>query len=118
MNSKTAFITGISGQDGRYLAELLLSKGYQVHDLIRRSSSPNLYRIEHILDRVSLHVDDVTDGACLQSLFSLIRPKEIYNLAAQSFKPDEIRKNFDCVKLLISSPCNIIGKGSRKRRCI
>ncbi len=83
--TQTAFITGISGQDGALLAELLLCKGYEVHGLIRRSSSPNLSRIEHIKERLHLHVGDITDGACLQQLMVSVRPDETYNLAAQSF---------------------------------
>lgn len=80
-----AFITGLTGQDGALLAELLLSKGYEVHGLIRRSSSPNLSRINHIKDSLHMHVGDVTDCACLQDLITKLRPDEIYNLAAQSF---------------------------------
>jgi len=79
-----AFITGITGQTGSYLAELLLSKGYEVHGMIRRSSSFNTKRIDHIFDRIILHYGDMTDGAGLINLLSNIRPDEIYNLAAQS----------------------------------
>jgi GDPmannose 4,6-dehydratase len=82
--NKTAFITGISGQDGSYLAELLLAKGYTVHGLIRRSSHPNTHRIEHILNKLNLHYGDVTDSSCLNVLISKIKPDEVYNLAAQS----------------------------------
>ncbi len=86
MTTKTvALITGISGQDGAILAEQLLSKGYEVHGLIRRSSSPNLARIKHIQDKLHLHVGDITDGACLQTIINVVRPRELYNLAAQSF---------------------------------
>jgi len=79
-----AFITGITGQDGSYLAELLLDKGYEVHGMIRRSSSFNTKRIDHIFDRITLHYGDMTDGSSLLNLISTIRPTEIYNLAAQS----------------------------------
>jgi GDPmannose 4,6-dehydratase len=82
---KTALITGISGQDGSYLAELLLSKGYEVHGLIRRNSSfvdhPNLRNIK---DRVKLHYGDLTDSTNLRNIIGRIQPDEIYNLAAQS----------------------------------
>jgi GDPmannose 4,6-dehydratase len=81
--SKTAFITGITGQDGSYLAELLLSKGYKVHGMIRRSSSPNTGRIDHIKDRITLHYGDMTDSATMSDVIS-IEPDEVYNLAAQS----------------------------------
>lgn len=82
---KTAFITGITGQDGSYLAELLLSKGYKVHGMIRRSSSPNTGRIDHITDpRICLHYGDMTDGERISNLINAIQPDEVYNLAAQS----------------------------------
>lgn len=82
---KKAFITGISGQDGSYLAELLLEKGYEVHGMIRRSSNheyiPNLHAVR---DRVHLHFGDMTDGAGLRRLIMQVAPDEVYNLAAQS----------------------------------
>jgi GDPmannose 4,6-dehydratase len=88
---KTAFITGITGQDGSYLAEFLLQQGYEVHGLIRRSSSFNTARINHLYKdrhesdvRLFLHYGDLTDGSRLFTLLSEIRPDEIYNLAAQS----------------------------------
>ena len=88
---KRAFITGITGQDGSYLAELLLEKGYEVHGLVRRSSSFNRGRIDPIWDTHSeakdhlhLHYGDMTDGANLVNLVSTIKPDEVYNLAAQS----------------------------------
>ncbi|MEN3009741.1 MAG: GDP-mannose 4,6-dehydratase [Candidatus Bipolaricaulaceae bacterium] len=83
--SKTAFITGITGQDGSYLAELLLEKGYQVYGLVRRTSSPNYDRIKHVLDRVILLEGDLTDFTSLQVALDTAQPDEIYNLAAQSF---------------------------------
>ena len=91
MKTKIAFITGITGQDGSYLAELLLNKGYEVHGLIRRSSSFNTARIDHIyqdiheLDpKLFLHYGDLIDGVGLTNLIREIEPDEVYNLAAQS----------------------------------
>ena len=83
---RAALITGITGQDGSYLAEFLLSIGYTVHGLLRRSSSPNTSRIDHLLasDRLTLHHGDLSDGSRLVRLLVDIRPSEIYNLAAQS----------------------------------
>lgn len=82
--NKTALIAGITGQDGSYLAELLLEKGYQVHGIIRRSSSFNTERIDHIFDKITLHYGDVTDAMGITNLIAQIKPDEIYNLAAQS----------------------------------
>jgi GDPmannose 4,6-dehydratase len=79
-----ALITGITGQDGSYLAELLLSKGYEVHGIIRRSSSFSTGRIEHIFDRLHLHHGDLSDGSSVSRLMHVIQPTEVYNLAAQS----------------------------------
>lgn len=84
MNQKTAIIFGITGQDGSYLAEFLLEKGYEVHGLIRRVSFPNTQRIDHIFDELHLHYGDVTDSLCISNLISKIKPDEIYDLAAQS----------------------------------
>lgn len=81
---KTALITGITGQDGSYLAELLLSKNYKVHGIIRRSSSPNTQRITKILPEISLHYGDMTDFSSFVHLIKEIKPEEVYNLAAQS----------------------------------
>ncbi len=81
---KKAFITGITGQDGSYLAELLLSKGYEVHGMLRRSSTFNTERIEHIFDKLHLHHGDITDSSNINHLLWLIKPDEIYNLSAQS----------------------------------
>ena len=85
--SKRALITGISGQDGSYLAELLLSKGYQVFGVTRRLSAPNLWRIEHLLDRIELRPGDLLDQLSLIRIIADVRPHEIYNLAAMSFVP-------------------------------
>ena len=81
---KTALITGITGQDGSYLAEFLLEKGYEVHGIHRRSSISNMGRIEHLLDKITLHDGDLTDSSSLVRIINLVKPDEIYNLAAQS----------------------------------
>ena len=95
---KTAFVTGITGQDGSYLAELLLAKGYEVHGLIRRASTFNTQRIDHLyMDphnpnaKLFLHYGDLSDGSRLTTLLAEIKPDEIYNLAAQS----HVRVSFD-----------------------
>ena len=95
---KKALITGITGQDGSYLAELLLSKGYEVHGLIRRSSTFNTDRIDHIYtdphdpkSKLFLHYGDMTDSGQLTNLIYNIQPEEIYHLAAQS----HVRVSFD-----------------------
>ncbi len=85
--SKRALITGITGQDGSYLAELLLDKGYEVYGMVRRLSTPNTWRIEHLLDRVTLKPADLLDQLSLLRLVDDTRPQEIYNLAAMSFVP-------------------------------
>jgi GDPmannose 4,6-dehydratase len=82
---KTALITGITGQDGSYMAELLLDKGYRVFGLIRRLSTPNLSRIEHILDNIELIEGDLTDQSSIINALNESMPDEVYNLAAQSF---------------------------------
>ena len=81
---KKALITGINGQDGSYLAEFLLEKGYEVHGVMRRSSILNTARIDHILDRITLHDGDLSDSSSLVRIIALVQPDEIYNLAAQS----------------------------------
>lgn len=81
---KKAFITGLTGQDGSYLAELLLSKGYEVHGTLRRASVFNTERIDHILHQLHAYHADLTDSSCLSRLIEKIRPDEIYNLGAQS----------------------------------
>lgn len=82
--NKKALITGITGMDGSYLAELLLEKGYEVHGVIRRTSTFNTGRIDHIFDKLNLHYGDVTDPLVISNLISEIQPDEVYNLAAQS----------------------------------
>lgn len=86
-----ALITGITGQDGSYLADLLLAKGYEVHGIIRRASTFNTSRIDHIFDRLHLHHGDLTDGSGLTRLLAKVRPDEIYHLGAQS----HVRVSFD-----------------------
>ena len=81
---KKALITGITGQDGSYLAELLLNKGYEVHGIIRRSSSFNTSRIDHIFNQLNLHYGDMTDSLSLDGIIQEVNPDEVYNLAAQS----------------------------------
>ena len=88
---KNALITGISGQDGSYLAELLLQKGYTVHGIIRRASMINTHRIDHIFDRITLHYGDLTDALSIVSIIKTVQPDEIYNLGAQS----HVKVSFD-----------------------
>ena len=109
MKKKSALITGVTGQDGSYLAEFLLGKGYQVHGLKRRSSSFNTSRIDHIYEdphiedaRFFMHYGDVTDSTNMIRLIQSIRPDEIYNLAAQShvqvsFESPEYTANADAL---------------------
>jgi len=85
MESRTAFITGITGQDGSYLAELLLSKGYEVYGLVRRLSKPNTTNVEHILKDIHLLEGDITDQSSLETAVRISQPDEVYNLASQSF---------------------------------
>jgi GDPmannose 4,6-dehydratase len=100
-----ALITGVTGQDGSYLAELLLSKGYEVHGLVRRSSSPNTGRIDHILDRIILHTSDLCDTSSLNRILLTVKPDEIYNLGAMShvlisFEEPEYTADADAVGVL------------------
>ena len=91
MAKRTAFITGITGQDGSYLAEILLEKGYQVYGMVRRSSSFNTARIDHIFGDIELVFGDLTDASSLNQLMRTIGPDEVYNLGAQS----HVRVSFD-----------------------
>ena len=100
---KKAFITGITSQDASYLAEILLEKGYKVYGLIRRSASTNLWRIEHIKDRIELVQGDLTDQTSLDNAIRTIQPDEVYNLAAQSF----VKYSFEAP----ISTCDITGMG-------
>ena len=84
---KRALITGITGQDGSYLAEFLLAKNYEVHGVVRRASTENFERIGHLRDRLRLHQADLLDQLSLISVLRACRPAEVYNLAAQSFVP-------------------------------
>ncbi|MBP1646640.1 MAG: gmd, partial [Bacteroidetes bacterium] len=84
---KRALITGITGQDGSYLAELLLEKGYQVYGMVRRASTENFERIEHIRDRINIVQADLLDQLSLIELIEDVGPDEVYNFAAQSFVP-------------------------------
>ena len=102
---KVALITGITGQDGSYLAELLLEKGYEVHGIIRRSSLINTHRINHIYDKLKLHYGDLTDSTNLVRVIQLVQPDEIYNLGAQShvkvsFEMPEYTADVDAVGTL------------------
>jgi GDPmannose 4,6-dehydratase len=84
---KTALITGITGQDGSHLAELLLDKGYAVHGIVRRSSTESFERIEHVAGRITLHQADLLDQLSVIDVIKAVRPNEVYNLAAMSFVP-------------------------------
>ena len=87
MTSGRALITGVTGQDGSYLAELLLAKGYEVHGVVRRSSTETFERIAHLRGKIRLHQADLLDQSSLVSALRVARPAEVYNLAAQSFVP-------------------------------
>ena len=102
---KIALITGITGQDGSYLAELLLEKGYEVHGIVRRSSLINTHRIDHIYDSITLHYGDLTDATNLVRVIKQVQPDEIYNLGAQShvkvsFEMPEYTADVDAVGTL------------------
>ena len=102
---KKALITGITGQDGSYLAELLLSKGYEVHGIVRRSSLINTHRIDHISEKITLHYGDLTDPVNVMGVIRAVEPAEIYNLGAQShvkvsFEMPEYTSNVDALGTL------------------
>jgi len=99
MVKKVALITGITGQDGSYLSELLLDKNYEVHGVERRASVPNTQRIDHIINKIELHYGDMTDSAGLNNLVRQIQPDEIYNLAAQS----HVKISWDCPEFTAES---------------
>src|SRR5690606_25806589 len=84
---RIALITGITGQDGAYLSELLLGKGYEVHGIVRRSSTDSFERIAHLRDKLRLHQADLHDQLSLVNIIRDVAPGEVYNLAAQSFVP-------------------------------
>ena len=102
---KKSLITGITGQDGSYLAELLLSKGYEVHGIVRRSSLINTHRIDHIYEKITLHYGDLTDPVNVMGVIRAVEPAEIYNLGAQShvkvsFEMPEYTSNVDALGTL------------------
>ena len=92
MAAKSALVTGITGQDGSYLAELLLAKGYRVSGMVRRASTENFQRIEHLRDRIQLLQGDLLDQTSIASVLDQARPDEVYNLAAMSFVPTSWQK--------------------------
>ena len=97
-----ALIIGITGQDGSYLAELLLSKGYEVHGIVRRTSSINTKRIDHIYSKLHLHYGDLSDSTSINNIVRTEKPDEIYNLGAQShvkvsFEVPEYTADIDAV---------------------
>lgn len=112
---KKALITGITGQDGSYLAEFLLEKGYEVHGITRRASISNTARIDHIIDKITLHDGDLSDSSSLIRIISMVQPDEIYNLAAQShvqvsFDVPEYSGDVDALGVLrILEVCRILG---------
>ena len=118
---KIALITGITGQDGSYLAELLLEKGYEVHGIVRRSSLINTHRIDHIYDSITLHYGDLTDATNLVRVIKQVQPDEIYNLGAQShvkvsFEMPEYTADVDAMGTLrILEAVRLLGMEDRVR---
>ena len=118
---KVALITGITGQDGSYLAELLLEKGYEVHGIVRRSSLINTHRIDGIYNRLSLHYGDLTDSTNLVRVIQKVQPDEIYNLGAQShvkvsFEMPEYTADVDAVGTLrVLEAVRLLGMEDRVR---
>lgn len=112
---KKALITGITGQDGSFLAEFLLEKGYQVHGILRRVSISNTARIDHLIDKITLHDGDLSDASSLIRIIHTVQPDEIYNLAAQShvqvsFDVPEYSGNVDALGVLrILEACRVLG---------
>ena len=128
MSRKVAFVTGITGQDGSYLAEFLLGKGYEVHGLIRRSSTFNTSRINHIYEdphdpdpKLFLHYGDLIDGVGLTNLIREIQPTEVYNLGAQShvqvsFSMPQYTGQVDAVPFHAGGPATVlVRRGWRMR---
>ena len=119
--SKVALITGITGQDGSYLAEFLLEKGYEVHGITRRASTSNTARIDHLMGKITLHDGDLSDASSLIRIISLVRPDEIYNLAAQShvqvsFDVPEYSSDVDALGVLrLLESCRILGLTGKTR---
>ena len=118
---KTALITGITGQDGSYLAELLLEKGYEVHGIVRRASLINTHRIDHLYQNVKLHYGDLTDSTNIVRVIQKVQPDEIYNLGAQShvkvsFEMPEYTADVDGVGTLrILEAVRLLGMEDRVR---
>ncbi len=112
---KKGLITGITGQDGSYLAEFLLEKGYEVHGIIRRTSFSNTARIDHIKDKIILHDGDLMDSSSFIRIIQEVKPDEIYNLAALShvkvsFEVPEYSGDVDALGVLrILEACRILG---------
>ena len=109
-----ALIIGITGQDGSYLAELLLSKGYEVHGIVRRASSINTKRIDHIYEKLQLHYGDLSDSTSINNIIRTYKPDEIYNLGAQShvkvsFEVPEYTADIDAIgQLRILESCHAL----------
>lgn len=99
---KKAFITGISGQDGSYLSELLIEKGYEVHGMVRRISQPNLSNLVNVIDKVILHTGDMTDATSIFRIINEVKPDEIYNFAAMS----QVRDSYDHPDVTQDINCN------------
>jgi GDPmannose 4,6-dehydratase len=125
LETRRAFVTGITGQDGSYLVELLLEKGYEVHGLLRRSSSFNTWRIDHVRGRIHLHYGDLVDQSSIMRILAAVKPLEVYNLAAQShvkvsFEMPEYTTDVDALGVLrlldavreSGLPCRVYQAGS------
>ncbi len=106
---KSALITGITGQDGSYLAEFLLDQGYQVHGMVRRASTENFERIEHLNDRITLHQADLLDQLSIIDVIKKAEPTEVYNLAAMSFVPTSWKQPVLGVRPSATDPCSVSG---------
>ncbi len=119
--AKIALITGITGQDGSYLAELLLEKGYEVHGIVRRASANTMGRIAHIIDKLYLHDGDLSDSSSIIRIVNETKPDEIYNLAAQShvqvsFDVPEYSGDIDALGVLrILEACRILGLAKKTK---
>lgn len=100
--SKKAFITGITGQDGSYISELLVSKGYEVHGMVRRVSQPNFSNLENVINKIILHTGDMTDATSVFRIIKSVMPDEIYNLAAMS----QVRDSYDHPDVTQDINCN------------
>ena len=115
--TRRAIITGITGQDGSYLAELLLDKGYEVFGAVRRLSAPNHWRLEHLLDRVELRPADLLDQLSLIRLVDDVRPHEIYNLAAMAnhrgivLVTQDVATITDFEQIIVLDDGNLVGDG-------